>query len=385
MLRGETVLRSGKHFMDGNEACAEGAIAAGCRFVSGYPITPSTEIVEHLSRRFPEIGGMFLQMEDELSASICFQGAVWAGVKGMTVTSGPGFSLMMEHIGFAAMTETPSVFVNVQRAGPSTGLPTAPAQQDVMQARWGSHGDYGIIALSPASPQECHDLIITCFNYAETYRCPVLFMMDETVGHMHGKVTIPSMEDIHVVERRISTRSPSDYAPFRVVEGDVPEMTRAGAGHRIHMTGLTHDERGYPDMTTAAQESLVRRLCGKVNNHVKEISMMESRHVEGSDVVVISYGISAQIAGHAVDAVRAAGIRAGQVRLISLWPFDDEAIRNIARSTRHIIVLEMNLGQMVREVERAVRGIVPVHAVGNAGGRVIAPDCVVEKIREVLR
>ena len=165
----------------------------------------------------------------------------------------------------------------------------------------------------------------------------------------------------------------------------MPEMTRAGAGHRIHMTGLTHDERGYPDMTTAAQESLVRRLCGKVNNHVKEISMMESRHVEGSDVVVISYGISAQIAGHAVDAVRAAGIRAGQVRLISLWPFDDEAIRNIARSTRHIIVLEMNLGQMVREVERAVRGIVPVHAVGNAGGRVIAPDCVVEKIREVLR
>ena len=377
------LVKTGMHFIDGNEACAEGAIAAGCRFVSGYPITPSTEVVEHISRRFPTIGGMFIQMEDELGASICFQGAVWAGVKGMTVTSGPGFSLMMEHIGFAAMTETPSVWVNVQRAGPSTGMPTAPAQQDMVQARYGSHGDYGIIALSPSSPQECFDYIITCFNYAEKYRCPVFFMMDETVGHMHGKVKIPDADAIDVLDRAFTARNPGEYEPYRVYDGEVPEMVRAGMGHRIHVTGLTHDERGYPAMNPVAQDKLVRRLTEKVEKHVDEISIIEQDQVDGSDVVIISYGITARIAQYAADQARTSGTKVGMVRLITVWPFNDRVIREVAAATKHIIVTEMNLGQMLKEVRRAVADSVPVHFVGNAGGETIDPERIVAKISEV--
>src|SRR5512136_415170 len=230
------VVATGMHFMDGNEACAEGALAAGCRFVAGYPITPSTEVVERISQRFPHMGGCFIQMEDEIASSIAIQGAVWAGKKAMTVTSGPGFSLMMEHIGLAAMTETPCVFVDVQRAGPSTGLPTMPAQGDMMQARWGSHGDYGIIALSPNSPQECFDLTIKAFNLAEQYRVPVMFMMDECVGHMIERVIIPPADQIEIVERRWFQGHPEDYQPYRAENDLVPQMVKAGDGCHLHVT-----------------------------------------------------------------------------------------------------------------------------------------------------
>jgi len=379
------VVATGMHFIDGNEACAEGALAAGCRFVAGYPITPSTEVVEHLARRFPKVGGMFIQMEDEIASSICFQGAVWAGVKAMTVTSGPGLSLMMEHVGLAAMTECPSVFVDVQRAGPSTGLPTLPAQQDVMQVRWGSHGDYEVIAIAPSSPQECFDYAVTCFNLAEKYRCPVFFMMDETVGHMLGKVKIPPADQIEITERKLTTRTPGEYKPYAIYEGDQPEMVRAGMGHRIHTTGLTHDERGYPMMNAAAQDKLVRRLCSKVLDHVEELTIHKSENVEGSDVTVIAYGITARVAAYAVELARQQGIKTGLVKLVTLWPFNDRLMRDLAASTKNIVVAEMNLGQMVHEVRRAVAGKVPVHLVGQAGGAIVEPEAIVAKIQEVAR
>ncbi|MBN2528567.1 MAG: 2-oxoacid:acceptor oxidoreductase subunit alpha [Deltaproteobacteria bacterium] len=385
MAKSKPIVDTGIHFIDGNMACAEGAIAAGCRFVSGYPITPSTEVVEHMAKRFPEIGGMFIQMEDELAASICFQGAVWSGVKGMTVTSGPGFSLMMEHVGLAAALETPSVFVDVQRAGPSTGLPTAPAQQDMMQARWGSHGDYEIIALSPSSPQECFDYIVTCFNLSEKYRCPVFFMMDETVGHMHGKVKIPDASQIDVLERQNTTRPPGEYQPYKIYEGSVPEMVKVGMGHRIHITGLTHDEQGYPAMNADAQQTLVKRLCSKITDNVDDISIIKTENIDDSDVVVISYGITSRIAEYAVNTTREQGINAGTAQLVTIWPFNDRAMMEIASKTKNIIVAEMNLGQIVNEVRRAVGNAVPVHFLGNAGGRTISPELMIGKIREVTR
>ncbi len=380
-----SVVASGKHFIDGNEACAEGAIAAGCRFAAGYPITPSTEIVEHLASRFPKIGGMFIQMEDEIGSSICFQGAAWAGVKAMTVTSGPGLSLMMEHVGLAAMTETPSVFVDVQRSGPSTGLPTLPAQQDVMQARWGSHGDYEVIALAPSSPQECFDHAVTAFNLAEQYRVPVMFMMDEITGHMLGKVIIPDESEIRVVERKFTTRPPGEYLPYKIYDGDVPELVRFGMGHKIHITGLTHDERGYPAMNAETQDDLVRRLCSKILDHVEEISIYNADQVEGSDVTVVAYGITAGIASYAVKIARQRGLKVGMVHLTTLWPFNDRLFRDVAATTKSVLVAELNLGQMVHEVRRAVEGKVPVHLLDHAGGGIIAPETLVEKIAEVAR
>src|SRR5438105_116452 len=255
---------TGVHFLDGDHACCEGTLAAGARFSAGYPITPSTEVVERFASRIPTVGGIFIQMEDELAASIAIQGAVWGGAKAFTVTSGPGYSLMMEHIGFAAMTETPCVFVNVQRGGPSTGLPTLPAQADMMQARWGSHGDYGIIALCPNSPQECFDLTIVGFNLSEEFRVPVMLMLDECVGHMTEKVVIPDADGIEVTPRRYTRLPPEEFRLFEPREDGVPDMTRAGEGFRFHVTGLTHDERGYPSMNVETQDRMVRRLQDKL-------------------------------------------------------------------------------------------------------------------------
>ena len=254
----------GEHFFNGDHAACEGALAAGCRFVAGYPITPSTEIVERIAVRFPVVGGHFIQMEDEIASSIAIQGAAWSGQKAMTVTSGPGISLMMEHVGYAAMTETPCVFINVQRGGPSTGLPTLPGQADMMQARWGSHGDYELIAVCPDSPQECFELTIEAFNLSEAYRVPVMVMMDECVGHMMEKVVIPPADQIGIVPRRYTDKAPEDYLAYEAGEDGVPDMARAGEGYNVHVTGLTHDERGYPLTTPEAQEKLLGRLIGKI-------------------------------------------------------------------------------------------------------------------------
>ena len=376
---------TGHHYLDGDHACCEGALAAGCRFAAGYPITPSTEVVERISGRFPMIGGVFIQMEDELAASIAILGAVWAGKKAMTVTSGPGFSLMMEHIGLAAMTETPVVFVNVQRGGPSTGLPTLPGQADMMQARWGSHGDYEIIALSPNSPQECFDLTIEAFNLAEQYRVPVMFMMDECVGHMTERVVIPKPEELHVVDRNFTTRPPGEYLPYRVYDGWVPEMVKAGDGYRFHITGLTHDERGYPDMNWIAQEKLVHRLVDKIRKNADNIAMYEEDDTEDADVVVISYGITSRVAMRGVEMARSKGIKVGTLRLQVVWPLPESKILELADKVKGFVVPELNYGQVVLEVERLVAGRTRTQLVPHGGGTVHDPETIANAILEVTR
>lgn len=375
---------TGSHFIDGDHAACEGALAAGCRFVAGYPITPSTEVVERFAQRIPPLGGIFIQMEDEIASSIAILGAAWGGQKVMTVTSGPGLSLMMEHIGYAVMTETPCVIVDVQRGGPSTGLPTLPAQADMMQVKWGSHGDYEIIALSPNSPQECFDLMITAFNLAETYRTPVFFMMDEVVGHMTERVVIPEAGAIEVTERRWTTKPPGQYKPYDAGGGWVPDMTKAGDGHRIHVTGLTHDERGYPAMTPPVQRTLMNRLLGKIRENREALVDVRGDGLEDADVVVVSFGITSRVAGPAIDEARKRGLRVGHARMVITWPFPSSVIADLAKRVKAFVVPELNMGQMSLEVERAA-GAVPVYPVTHPGGTVHEPQEILEKILEAAR
>jgi 2-oxoglutarate ferredoxin oxidoreductase subunit alpha len=375
---------NGVHFLDGDHACCEGALAAGARFAAGYPITPSTEVVERFASRIPLVGGVFIQMEDELAASIAIQGAVWGGAKAFTVTSGPGFSLMMEHIGYAAMTETPCVFVDVQRGGPSTGLPTLPGQGDMMQARWGSHGDYGMVAICPNSPQECFDLTIQAFNLAERFRTPVMLMMDEVVGHMTEKVVIPPAADIEIYPRRHTSAPRDAYRPYETNGDLVPEIAHAGDGYRFHVTGLTHDERGYPAMNVEHQDKLVRRLVDKLRPLAEELAMFEAEGCDDADVVVISYGITSRVAQRAIDLARARGVRVGKFRLITAWPFPEQHLRAIAGGVRAFVVPELNLGQMVREVER-VAGSARVLSVSHAGGGVHRPSDILDAILEAAK
>jgi 2-oxoglutarate ferredoxin oxidoreductase subunit alpha len=376
---------TGTQFLDGDQACCEGALAAGCRFAAGYPITPSTEIVERFAQRVPVMGGIFIQMEDELASSIAIQGAVWAGAKAFTVTSGPGFSLMMEHIGYAAMTETPCVIVNVQRGGPSTGLPTLPGQADMMQARWGSHGDYEIIALCPSSPQECFDLTIEAFNLSEQYRTPVLLMMDECVGHMTEKVVIPPADQIQLTPRRYTHKPAGEYQPYRPGPDGVPEMVRAGEGYRFHVTGLTHDERGYPAVNAEAQQKLVRRLVEKIRRNADVIARYEEVLTNDAEVIVVAYGITARVALHAVHMARQRGIAAGLLRPIVVWPFPESRIRELAVRPRTLglVVPEMNFGQIALEVERCVGARVPTMLLPHGGGTVHTPNEVLEAILQV--
>ena len=376
---------TGPHFLDGDQACCEGALAAGAKFAAGYPITPSTEVVERFASRIPTVGGVFLQMEDELASSIAILGAAWAGAKAFTVTSGPGFSLMMEHIGLAAMTETPCVFVDVQRGGPSTGLPTLPGQADMMQARWGSHGDYEIIALCPNSPQECFDLMIDAFNVSEKYRVPVLFMMDECVGHMTEKVLIPPADQLEILPRRYTSLPPAEYRPFKPGPDQIPEMVKAGDGYRFHITGLTHDERGYPAMNWRAQDKLVRRLVEKIRNNVDHIVRYEERDMDDAEIVVVAYGITSRVALRALQMARAEGIRAGLHRPIVVWPFPEKRLRALAEKVKAFVVLEMNYGQMVYEVERCAAGKARTVLVEHGGGTVHSPEDVLQAIREVAR
>ena len=296
---------TGVHFMNGDKACAEGALAAGCNFFAGYPITPATEVAERMSERLPEIGGTFIQMEDEIASMNAILGAAWGGAKTMTSTSGPGFSLMMENLGLGIVTETPCVVVNVQRGGPSTGLPTLVGQADMMQAKWGSHGDYEIIALAPQSPQECFDFAIDAFNYSEQYRLPVLIMMDEVVGHMTEKVEIPDIESIKTYPRRLAKVSPSEYLPYKPDADLVPPMVIAGQGYAVHVTGLTHNEKGYPEINEKAQDVMVRRLSNKILKNRDQIIRIEENQVDGADVVVVSSGIDARTSNWAIQIGRA--------------------------------------------------------------------------------
>jgi 2-oxoglutarate ferredoxin oxidoreductase subunit alpha len=371
---------TGVHYLDGDFACGEGAMAAGCRFVGGYPITPSTEVVERIARRFPMMGGTFIQMEDELASMAAVVGASWTGTKSMTVTSGPGFSLMMENIGLAAMMETPCVVVNVQRGGPSTGLPTMVGQSDMMQARWGSHGDYELIAFCPQSPQEAFDLTIEAFNVAEVYRVPVLVMLDECVGHMTEKVVIPPADQIEVVPRTLTTQPPDRYLPYRVNGNPVPEFARAGDGYRFHTTGLTHDDRGYPDMSAACQEKSVSRLVGKIRDNADQIVRIEEEQTDKAEVVVVAYGITARVARMGVDLARKKGVKVGYMRLVTAWPFPETRVRELAGKVKAFVVPEINLGQMVLEVERCAAGKATANLVPHAGGGVHDPQVISEAI-----
>jgi len=381
-VRNKAVL-TGTHFITGDEACAEGAMAAGCRFFAGYPITPATEIAERMAARLPQVGGMYVQMEDEIASLAAIIGASCAGARVMTSTSGPGFSLMMENIGLAVMLEVPCVIVNIMRGGPSTGLPTLTAQQDVMQARWGSHGDYEIIALSPSSPQEAFDLTVEAFNLADRYRVPVIILGDETVGHMTEKVVIPEPDKIKICPRRRPDGGAKDFMPFSPGEDGVPPMVHAGEGYRIHATGLTHDEYGDPAISAEAQERLVQRLVRKIRDHAEEIVRTEELYLDDAEVVVVSFGCSARTAMEVVEKARRNGVKAGLLRLITLWPFPERKVRELARSGRikAFVVAEINCGQVVYEVERCAEGRAQTVLAGLMGGRILEPSELFDIVR----
>jgi len=379
----ESRIRTGNHFMLGDHACAEGALAADLDFFAGYPITPSTEIAEHLARRLPALGGRFVQMEDELGSMAAIIGASAAGARSLTATSGPGFSLMMENIGLAAMMEIPCVVADVQRASPSTGLPTMVGQSDILQARWGSHGDYGIIAYCPASPQECFDLTVRAFNAADQYRVPVFIMMDEVIGHMTERVIIPAANDLPMSHRKGPRTAPGGepFFSFAPDEDLVPPIAHAGEGYKVHMTGLTHDERGYPALDPETHDKLINRLVDKIRLNASDIVMYDEIGVDDADTIVISFGCTARSARHAVNQARDERMKCGLLRLITVWPFPETRIRELIKrgNVKRFIVPEVNLGQLRREVERLTD--LPVLRLNHAGGTMPVPDAILELIR----
>lgn len=380
----KSAVLTGEHYLMGDVACAEGALAAGCRFFGGYPITPATEVAERMAARLPDVGGTFIQMEDEIAAMAAVLGASWAGVKSMTATSGPGFSLMMENIGLGLCTETPCVVVNVQRAGPSTGLPTDGAQGDMMQARWGSHGDYEIIALAPSSAQEAFYQTITAFNLSEKYRLPVLVMTDAIVGHMSERVVIPEAKDLKIVSRPAPTGRKDRFKPFKPGPNGVAPMPAAGDGYNVHITGLTHDEKGYPVMTVEAQAEMMTRITDKIRNNLDDIVRTDRYRMDDAEIAIISYGASSRTGMAAVDEARKMGIKAGLLRLLTVWPFPVNQIQELVKQVKGFVTVEINLGQIHFEVERCVGGRVPTYLVGHAGGTIISPDRVIEVLKEAF-
>ncbi len=371
--------RPGIYFWSGNEACVEAAIIVGCRFFAGYPISPSNEIPESLSERLPQVDGVFMQMEDELASIGAVMGASWAGKKAMTATSGPGFSLMQETIGWGFMTETPCVVVDVQRVGPGTGQATKCSQGDVMQARWGTHGDYAAIVLSPNSVQEMFELTIRAFNLAEKYRTPVILLADETVAHVREKVTVPSLRQISIVNRK--RPGPDDEAFFGSEE--VAPMPSVGEGFNVAVTASTHDEYGVRfTQDPVVHRRMVERLNAKINNHADDIVEVENHNVDDCDVGVVSYGCTSRAVYEAVELAEADGIKVGHVRLKTIWPFADKAVERLGRNAKKIVVPEMNLGQVVREVQRVAckSKVIPLNKIG--GGELITPEEVFAKVLE---
>ena len=367
--------------MQGDEACAEGAIAAGCRFFAAYPITPATEIAEVLSRRLPQVGGKFIQMEDEIASMAAVVGASLGGAKAMTATSGPGFSLMQENLGYAAMAEIPCVIVNVQRLGPSTGRPTSPSQGDVMQARWGTHGDHPIIVLSPTSVRETFDLTIQAFNFSERYRTPVILLMDEVIGHMRERVELPEWATIARVERPQTTVPPEWYKPYENAPSDVPPLVPFGEGYRYHVTGLHHDERGYPINGPREVQAWVERVFRKIDRGLSDIILYEEDGITDADVLVIAYGVTARAARHAVALARTRGRKVGLLKLKTIWPFPEEVVEHTAARLHRVVVPEMNRGQLALEVER-VAGWNKVRRVNRVDGEIVHPAQILAAIEE---
>jgi 2-oxoglutarate ferredoxin oxidoreductase subunit alpha len=376
---------TGEHFMNGDIACAEGALSAGCKFFAGYPITPATEVAEHMSWRLWQINGVYIQMEDEIASMAAILGASNAGVKSMTATSGPGFSLMMENIGLGMITETPCVVVNIQRGGPSTGLPTLVGQGDMMQARWGSHGDYEVIALAPSSPQEIYDFTIEAFNLSEYYRLPVFVMSDEVIGHMTERVSIPHAKDIPIYDRKRPRRRPENFYPFEPDENLVPPMACAGEGYKVHVTGLTHDEKGYPIINEEAQYKLVRRLVDKIRVNARRIINIKEYNTKDADVVLVAYGISARVAHYAMERARKKELKVGLLKLNTVWPFPELRIRELSESVKSFIMPEINLGQVYFELERCGGCNSNTVLLPHGGGAIHDPRDIVEAIRREIR
>ena len=375
---------SGKDvFYQGNEACAEGALYAGCRFFAGYPITPSTEVAELLARRLPMVGGAFIQMEDEIAAMAAVIGASLVGKKSLTATSGPGYSLKQENIGFACLTEVPCVIVNVMRGGPSTGLPTGPSQSDVMQARWGTHGDHPAIALVPASVQEIFSETVRAFNISERLRTPVSLLTDEIIGHMRERITIPPEGELEIWDRPRATVPPEDYKPYDTSKGIIPPMADFGSGYRWHCTGLNHDETGFPTNNPSLVQPEEERLMAKVTEIIEHIEKYDYFEKDGAKVGIISFGSSARSARAALRQAEEAGIKVEFLRLITLWPYPTDVTVHMAEKVDTIIVVEMNLGQMIEEVQRSIAGRADVVGVHRADGEPITPGQILEKIREV--
>lgn len=375
---------TGDHFMNGDEASAEGALCAGCNFFAGYPITPATEVAERMARRMPEVGGIYIQMEDEIASMAALLGASCAGAKSMSSTSGPGFSLMMENIGLGMMLEVPCVLVNIQRGGPSTGLPTLVGQSDVMQVKWGSHGDYMPVAYAPNSCQEIFDLTIKAFNTAEAYRLPVFVMSDEIIGHMVERVRIPEEKDIKLVTRKRPKVKPGEkFLPYKPEDDLVPPMALAGEGYNIHLTGLTHDERGYPAINEATQQELVFRLTRKITENAHKIIEYEEKMMDDAEIAIIAYGAVSRVALRTIKLARDEGIKVGMFRLITLWPFPGEQIKKLSAKVKAFVVPEINLGQMVREVERF--SSVPCFKVSHAGGGIHDPKAILKVIKEAYK
>jgi 2-oxoglutarate ferredoxin oxidoreductase subunit alpha len=357
--------------IQGNEACALGAIAAGCRFFAGYPITPSSEIAEHMVRSLPGVGGVFVQMEDEIASLAAVIGASLAGSKSMTATSGPGFTLMQEHIGYAVLAEVPCVVVDVMRGGPSTGLPTAPSQGDVMQARWGTHGDHPSIALAPSSVREVFDLTVRAFNLSERFRTPVMVIFDEVVGHTRENVVLP--EEVEVVNRVEPDADHDDFWPKRAGADGIPPLPAFGDGYRFHVTGLVHDERGFPTTDATKAAALLDRIHSKVADHEEEIAEVETYMMDDAEVAILAYGIVGRSAKEAARLARESGIKAGVIRPVTLWPFPHIRVAELAAQVDRLVVAEMNLGQIIGEVERAVAGRTEVTGHLRADGEPISP------------
>jgi 2-oxoglutarate ferredoxin oxidoreductase subunit alpha len=370
--------------LQGNAACAAGAIAAGCRFYAGYPITPSSEIAEEMARRLPALGGVFVQMEDEIASLAAAIGASLAGMRAMTATSGPGFSLMQEHIGFAAMAEVPAVIVNVMRGGPSTGLPTSPAQGDIMQARWGTHGDVPSLVLAPASVGEVFHLTASAFALSERFRTPVVVLYDQVIGQMREEVSLPQGGELALPDRPRPAVAPAEYSPYAPGPDGVPPMADFGSGYRYHVTGLAHDDRGYPTQDPATIAAHQRRRLEKITRFAEIVTPVEASDLEDARIAVVACGIAARAAQEAIGEARRHGIRAGLLRPVVLWPFPERAVREAASSVDAIVVAEMNLGQMAREVERAAGGRVPVVSCCRADGEPIEPEQILASLEALV-
>lgn len=374
---GKTVL------MQGNEACVEGALAAGMRLYAGYPITPSTEIAELSALRLPQEGGKFIQMEDEIASIACAIGASVAGVKSMTATSGPGFSLKQENIGYACLAEIPLVIVDVQRTGPSTGMPTSPAQGDVMMTRWGTHGDHPIIVLCPSSVKETYDLTVRSFNLSEKYRTPVILLMDEIIGHLREGMELPDPEELEIIDRPTVRFPEPKRLPYHMKKGQmVPAMAPFGCGQRYNITGLIHDETGFPTNSHEEAEKLMYRLMHKISDNYNDIVRSEERNTEDADTLIVCYGGTMRAATEAMERAREKGMKVGIFRPITIWPFPERELKKLSGKVKKILVAEHNYGQIVLEVERIVKNDCKVDFIGKVNGTVITPDELVKKLEE---